>query len=283
MKRLYHLLLAVLVCGASNAQTLQRVAYEFGGLPMEGTLALPANASKEQPVPAVLIVPNWMGPGPYSDAMAMELAKRGVAAFVVDMYGVAIRPETVQAAAAAASEINQGDRAAVRDRANRAVDVLRARPEVDKNRIAAIGFSFGGTVVLELARSGTALNGVVSFHGGLDTPLPEENSKIKAPLLILQGAKDPYVPSTEIMKFSAQLRETEVVWTMGMFGQAASAFTNPAANNKGREEFNERAARQAWDMTFDFLAARLNTSFTGSPGREVVEALKLTVAPPADK
>ncbi|MDP0499669.1 MAG: dienelactone hydrolase family protein [Verrucomicrobiota bacterium JB022] len=268
------LLFPCLLAAALMGQTSEVVRYKVGDSTMASTLVLPANATAEQTRPAVLIVPNWMGPGPYYDAMAQEFARNGIVAMTVDMYGEGVRPANLNQAAEAASVVGAGDRSMMRNRITSAVKEIRNRPEVDKQRIVAIGFSFGGTAALELARSGSTINGVVSFHGGLSTPLPEDNRKIKTSLLVLQGSRDPYVPLEEVLKFLVQMRDTDVDWTFVEFSKATHAFTNPAANQKGKEEFDEKATLQSWEMTFDFIGRRLKVDTTGLNNRKMLDLLK---------
>jgi dienelactone hydrolase len=133
--------------------------------------------------------------------------------------------------------------------------VLRTRPQVDQARIAAIGYCFGGTVVLELARGGANLRGVVSFHGGLATPNPEYARNIKGKVLVLHGADDPFESSAEISAFQEEMREARVDWQMVYYGGAVHSFTNPESGKAGIKgvEYNELADHRSWQAMRDFF------------------------------
>ncbi|KAF0094171.1 MAG: dienelactone hydrolase [Puniceicoccaceae bacterium 5H] len=274
----YLLLLSWWLAVSLTAQPLEYVRYKVGDATMESALAMPEGATAESPRPAILIVPNWMGPGAYYDTMAREFAQQGFVAMTVDIYGADVRPKTAKDAAEAAGKVGTGDRSTMRNRLIAAVKQIRNRPEVDKQHIVAIGFSFGGTGVLELARSGSTISGVVSFHGGLSTPLPEDNRKIKTSLLVLQGSRDPYVTMEDVLKFLAQMKDTEVQWTFVEYSQATHAFTNPAAKEKGKEEYNEQAALQAWEDAYDFIGRMCEVDTSYMKEADMLNALKKTVA-----
>ncbi len=136
----------------------------------------------------------------------------------------------------------------MRDRVNAALDVFKEQAgsvPLDSSRIAAIGFCFGGGNVLELARSGTDLPGVVSFHGNLDTPDPTDARNIKAKVLVLHGADDPLVPETQVQEFIQEMRDAEVDWQLIHYGGAVHSFTNPYADRPGRAEYHPVVAQRA--------------------------------------
>jgi len=167
-----HLLsvIAVLLCvmktqGAIHTET---VDYQQGGATLEGYLAYDDSISGKRP--GVLIVDQWMGITDTEKMRAKMLAQMGYVAFCADIYGKGVRPTTVQEAGAQAGKY-KGNRQLLRARVNAALDELKSNDLVDTNRVAAIGYCFGGTTAIELARSGAQLNGVVSFHGGLDSLL----------------------------------------------------------------------------------------------------------------
>jgi dienelactone hydrolase len=137
----------------------------------------------------------------------------------------------------------------MRSRANAGLEVLRNHPLADVNRIAAIGYCFGGTVVLEMARSGAELAGVVSFHGGLSTPNPSDAKNIKGKVLVLHGADDPAVPPDQVIAFQDELRKAGVDWQMVSYGGAVHSFTNPEAGNDPSRgaAYNEKADKRSWE------------------------------------
>jgi dienelactone hydrolase len=231
----------------------ENVDYKQGDTPLEGYLAYDASAQGK--LPGVLVVPDWMGPGAFSNAKAEELAKLGYVAFAVDIYGKDVRPKDQKEAGAQAGKF-KGDRKLLRARILAALDVLKARPNVDPSRIAAIGFCFGGTTVLELARAGVPIAGVVSFHGGLDSPTPEDAKNIKAKVLVLHGADDPNVPAEQVAAFEDEMRKGGVDWELVKYSKSVHSFTNPAAgsdNSKG-VAYNAEADKRSWQAMKDFFA-----------------------------
>ncbi len=158
----------------------EMIEYKQGDALLEGYLVY--DDSLQGVRPGVLVVHDWMGLGPYAEKRADMLAELGYVAFAIDMYGKGIRPKNSNEAAAQSSIYRQ-DRPLMRARAQAGLDVLMKQPLVDTKKIAAIGYCFGGGVVLELARSGVDIAGVVSFHGQLDTPHPEDDKNIKAKVL----------------------------------------------------------------------------------------------------
>ncbi len=136
------------------------------------------------------------------------------------------------------------------------LDVLRRNPKRDPKRMVAIGYCFGGTCVLELARSGVDIAGVVSFHGGLDTPTPQDAKNIKCKVLVLHGGDDPHVPIKDVEAFEDEMRSGGVDWQLVVYGSAVHAFTNPASGNdksKGAA-YDEKADRRSWEAMKVFFA-----------------------------
>src|SRR5215831_19210213 len=183
----------------------------------------------------VLVVHQWKGLSDYEKKRAEMLARLGYNVFAADIYGKGIRPQTVQAAAQEAGKY-KGDRRLLRERVRAGLDVLVKHELTDPKRVAAIGYCFGGTTVLELARSGAEIAGVVSFHGGLSNPTPEDAKNIKAKVLVLHGADDPNVPPQEVAGFEDEMRQGGVDWQLVAYGGAVHSFTDWNAgddNSKG--------------------------------------------------
>jgi dienelactone hydrolase len=134
--------------------------------------------------------------------------------------------------------------------------VLQQNPLTDSNRIAAIGYCFGGGTVLELARSGANIAGVVSFHGNLDTPNPSDAKAIKAKVLVLHGANDPYVPAEQVAAFESEMRQADVDWQLMAYGGVVHSFTNPEAGNDPSKgvAYNEAADKRSWAAMKQFFA-----------------------------
>jgi dienelactone hydrolase len=246
-------ILAVAATTAGAALRSQAVEYKQGDTVLEGYVAWDDSVQGKRP--GVLVVHDWMGAGPFGNGKCDQLAKLGFVAFAADIYGKGVRPANAQEAGQLAGKY-KGDRALLRARAAAALQALRANPLVDPKRIAAIGFCFGGTTAVELARSGAVLAGVVSFHGGLDSPAPADGKNIKARILALHGADDPYVPAADLAAFEDEMRKSGVDWQLVKYGGAVHAFTNPAAgsdNSKGAA-YNERADKRSWAAMQAFFA-----------------------------
>jgi dienelactone hydrolase len=175
-------------------------------------------------------------------------------AFAADIYGKGVRPQTNEEAAKIAG-IYKSDRALMRARANAALDVLKGQPNVDVSKIAAMGYCFGGTAVLELARSGAELRGIVTFHGGLDSPTPGDGKNIKAKVLVLRGAADPFVSRENIEAFKKELTAAKVDWREEVYPGAGHSFTVPEAGNDLKQgmAYNEAADKKSWEAMKNFF------------------------------
>jgi dienelactone hydrolase len=247
------LILAFLFQGAEAKVEAQKIQYKHGDVALEGYLALPAGPSSAKR-PGILIVHDWTGVGPYLKMRAEQLADSGFVALAIDMYGQGVHPTTPEECAKQAG-IYRADRALMRARAQAGLAVLQKQPMVDPDRIAAIGYCFGGGVALELARSGAPLRGVVSFHGNLDTPNPADARQIKGKILVCHGGDDPYVTPEQVAAFEKEMRDAGVDWQVNIYGGAVHAFTVPSAgndNNKGAA-YNARADARSWQAMADFF------------------------------
>jgi dienelactone hydrolase len=198
--------------------------------------------------PAVLVVHQWKGLGDYEKKRAEMLARLGYNVFAADIYGKGVRPQTMQAAGAEAGKY-KNDRALLRARIRAALEVLTRHELTDPTRIAGIGYCFGGTTVLELARSGADIAGVVSFHGGLSSPKPEDAKDIKCRVLALHGADDPNVPPKEVAAFEDEMRQAKVDWQLVAYGGAVHSFTdwNAGNDNSKGAAYNAVADRRSWE------------------------------------
>ncbi|UFS69845.1 dienelactone hydrolase family protein [Geomonas sp. RF6] len=222
------------------------VTYRQGGAVLEGYVAYDDSVKGKRP--GILVFHEWTGIGPYVKKRVDQLAVMGYVAFAADVYGQGIRPATPEAAAKEAGKY-KADRKLLRDRGRAALDELRKMPEVDPTRLAAIGYCFGGTAALELARSGAPLAGVVSFHGGLDTPVPADALNIRGKILVLHGADDPIVPHDQVVAFQQEMRLARVDWQMISYGGAVHSFTNPDSGNDPAKgvAYNQSADRRSWE------------------------------------
>ena len=209
------------VLAAIKTQTIE---YKQGNTLLEGYLAYDDVVKVKRP--GVLVVHEWNGLQSYIKKRTQQLAKLGYVAFAVDIYGKGIRPKNPEESAKQANIYRQ-DRKLLRERAKAGLQVLQKYPLTDSQRIAAIGYCFGGGTVLELARSGVNIAGVVSFHGNLDTPDINDAKNIKAKVLVLHGADDPFVPEQQVQAFEKEMRLGNVNWQLIFYGGALHSFTNP--------------------------------------------------------
>ena len=254
MKKIAMFALAALVAVAAVAEVKTKtVEYRDGEVVLEGFLAW--DDAVKGPRPGVLIVHQWMGVTDNERMRAEQLAALGYVAFAADVYGKGVRPANQQEAGALAGKY-KGDRALLRSRVAAGLAELKRQPLVDERRVAAIGYCFGGTAVLELARSGADVAGVVSFHGGLDSPSPADGKNIRAKVLVLHGADDPFVPAADIAAFQQELRQAGVDWQMVYYSGAVHSFTQKEAGSDASRgaAYNERADRRSWQAMREFFA-----------------------------
>jgi dienelactone hydrolase len=251
-------LLAVL-CGfafatgsANAAIKVQTVDYEQGATVLEGWLVYDTAAHGKRP--GIVIYPAYWGPSAHEKDVAEKLAKMGYVAFVADIYGKGIRPDTPQAAGAESAKYARENRPLMLQRAVAAFDQLRQSPMVDTSRMAAIGYCFGGAPALDLARSGAPLVDIVTFHGSLATPTPGA-SKIKGHVLALHGAADPIVNAQAVAAFEKEMTDGGVDWQVVLYGDVMHAFTdnthpsNPAHGTK----YDAVADKRSWQAMTDLL------------------------------
>jgi len=238
---------------AGAAIRTQTVEYRSGDTVLEGYLAY--DDAVKVPRPGIVVVPDWMGVSQEARRRCEMLAQLGYEALAADVYGKGARPSTPDEAGKLAGRL-KSDRPLVRKRLLAALEILKKSPGVDPARLAAIGYCFGGMGALELARSGADLKGVVTFHGSLDTPHPEDARNIKAKILVLHGADDPFVTSEQVAAFQDEMRKAGVDWQMLYYGGAVHSFTNPGAgsdNSKGAA-YNTRADGRSWIAMKDFFS-----------------------------
>ncbi len=208
--------------------------------------------------PGLLMVPDWKGVTPAAVEKAKQVAAAGYVVLVVDMYGKGIRPKDDKAALAQVTKMYQ-DLPGLRARAAAALATLRAQAAsapIDTARIGAFGYCFGGKTVLELARSGADIAGVVSYHGGLDTTLPAKSGALKASVLVLNGADDTYVPAAQIQGFESEMKAAGADWQFVNFSGAVHCFALESANSPPGCVYNERAAKRAFTMMNQFFHER---------------------------
>lgn len=212
---------------------------------LEGTVAYDTSAKGKRP--GVLVIHEWTGIDDYTQMRLKKLAELGYVAFAADIYGKGVRPKTPQDAGATAT-IYKKDRPLMRERARLGLAELKKQSHVDSAHVAVIGYCFGGTTTLELARSGAKAQGFVSFHGGLDTPNPADAKNIKAPVEVYTGAADPSVPPAQVASFEKEMKDAGVKYEVVSYPGAVHGFTNPDHGNDPSKgvAYNAEADAQSW-------------------------------------
>jgi dienelactone hydrolase len=253
MKALPLLLAGIAIAGSSFAQVkTETVEYKQGDVVLQGYLSYDASVKGKRP--AVLIIHDWRGVSESTRMRAEMLASLGYLALTADVYGKGVRPKTQEECAAEAGKYYK-DRQLLRARTRAGLDYLAGRPEADPNRLAVMGYCFGGAGALELARSGAPVKGVVTFHGSLNNPAPADAKNIKGKVLVLHGADDPFVKQEEVKGFMDEMRAAGVDWTLVQYSDAVHSFTEKSAGNDNSKgaAYNETADRRSWQAMKDFF------------------------------
>ncbi|AXK71443.1 dienelactone hydrolase family protein [Lysobacter sp. TY2-98] len=260
---------ALLLLAAAHAQAAVRtrnVDWTLDGEKFQGVLVYDDAGPKSKP--GLVMVPNWMGVNPSAVEKAKKVAGRDYVVLVADVYGANVRPKDAKEAGAAAGAL-KGDRGKLRARTQKAVDALRAQARsapLDARHIGAFGFCFGGTSVLELVRSGAALDGAVTLHGGLDaTTSRAAPGTVKTPLLVLNGAADKNVPRDDVAKLQAEMTAGGGDWQFVDFGGAVHCFAEADAGNDPNSNcrYDAKQAPRAYRMLADFFAERFASARAG--------------------
>ncbi|MBN1916497.1 MAG: dienelactone hydrolase family protein [Verrucomicrobia bacterium] len=256
------LVVAALMGSARAAIYTESVEYNDGEAVLEGYLAYDDALDGKRP--GVLIVHEWWGLGTHPKRVAERLAGLGYVAFALDMYGKGKLTDDAKQAGEWAGAFRT-DSALAKRRFEAGLSVLRENDHVDASRIVAIGYCFGGGICLEMARMGVDLAGVVSFHGGLKSAVPETDRKpITAKILVCHGADDPSVPPAEVAAFEEEMRAAGADWVLIAYGGAVHSFTNPDAD-RPTARYNEKADRRSWKAMRQFLAEVFVESPDGLP------------------
>lgn len=223
--------------------TVRDVEYEADGRTMIGSLAVP---DQPRPMPAVLIAHEANGLDDLQKGRARRLAELGYVAFALDYHGSGEPPEFSIAQARTAALWDDPDR--MRALGQAGLDVLRSEPATDPTKVAAIGYCFGGALVLELARTGADLKAVVGFHPGLRPTRPADSANIVGSVLICVGSEDPYVTVDDRTAFEAEMREAQADWRMLLYGGVEHSFTHPHADDTGLPglRYHQPSAEHSW-------------------------------------
>lgn len=239
--------LAACLAAASSFAAIQTktIEYTHNGEVLEGYMAW--DDAKTGPMPGVMIVHDWDGLNDYEKLRARMLAELGYVGFAVDIYGKNNRPKNQQENGQMAQKFYQNP-TLFRGRLQAGLDALRAIDQVDDAKVAAIGYCFGGSGVMELARSGADVNGVVSFHGGMSTQMPAKEGQVKAKMLVCHASQDPSVPRDMFVKWLDEMRDAKVDYQLLAFNLAVHPFTVI-----GGSSYDEKADKRSWEAMQDFF------------------------------
>jgi dienelactone hydrolase len=211
------------------------------------------DAAIEGPRPGILVAPTVRGRSAFEDGRAEELARQGYAALSIDLYGIGTRGQDIEFFRAAMAALRK-DRPRLQQKLLDWVALCRDHASVDHERIAAIGYCFGGLCVLDLARTGIDIRGVASFHGILDPPGNTATNRILAKVLALHGWDDPLATRDAVGRLAAELTSMGADWQIHAYGNTLHAFTNPAANDVSLGTvYNKLAQRRSWAAMQGFL------------------------------
>ncbi len=239
----------VVSCEKAPEVKTEDVSYSATGVTMKGFMAYDAGAEEKRP--GIIVVHEWWGHNEYARKRARMLADLGYTALAVDMYGAGKQAAHPGDAMKFSSAVMK-NMAVARARFQAALDVLKKHPTVDPNNIAAIGYCFGGGVVLQMAREGLDLKGVVSFHGSLATFRPARPGRVKARVLVLHGADDSFITPEQVAAFTKEMEKANVRFEIESFPGAKHAFTNPEADTYAKQfniplAYNAKADEQSWE------------------------------------
>jgi dienelactone hydrolase len=261
---------AALVCLTTLAKAeivTKDIPYEHDGVKLKGFLAYDdAKVKPGSKAPGVLVVHEWWGLNDYPKQRARQLAELGYVAFALDMYGDGVVATDPKKAQALASPFYSDPRL-TRERAALGLQQLMGQAIVDRSRVAAIGYCFGGTTVLELARSGAPLAAVVSFHGGLKTQQPAEKGAVRARVLVCNGADDPMTKNADREAFMQEMERAGVDYAFINYAGAVHGFTNPKADSLGVPgvAYNQKADERSWRLMQDWLCEAFGAPEPGRP------------------
>ena len=233
----------------------REVSYKAGDTVMQGLVAY--DDSVEGKRPGVLVVHEWWGHNDYARKRARMLAELGYTALAVDMYGDGKTADHPEDAGKFSSAVG-GNPQLVRARFDAALSTLKQQPTVDADSIAAIGYCFGGSIVLGMARMGTDIDGVVSYHGSVATKTPAKEGDIKTRILVFNGADDPFVKAEQIEAFKQEMKAAGADYRLVNYPGAVHSFTNPGADEMGKKfdlplAYNEKADKDSWQQTQAFF------------------------------
>ena len=236
----------------------QKIEYQDDDIVLEGYYAYDDQSTAKKP--AVLVCHDWSGKNDFACDKAEKLAQLGYVGFAVDMYGKGKIGKTKEEKTALIKPLME-DRTALQKRILAAFETVQKIDVVNHARIGAIGFCFGGLCVLDLARSGADVKGVVSFHGLLKAPEKSNHASIKAKVLALHGFEDPMVPPEQVKVFGEEMTQAKVDWQIYIYGNTMHGFTNPEANDPGfGTVYSKSADARSWIAMKEFFKETLGSS-----------------------
>ncbi|MDO8262390.1 MAG: dienelactone hydrolase family protein [Gallionella sp.] len=257
MKRFLLLVGFMFATAASHAAIQGReVTYSANGTVLKGYVAYDDATRGKRP--GILVVHEWWGHNEYARMRARMLAERGYTALALDMYGDGKQAHHPDDAQKFSSEVSQNEKLA-KARFEAALELIKKEKTVDAANIGAIGYCFGGSVVLNMARAGEPLKAVASFHGGLGAQHPAEPGRVKARIASFTGEDDPFIPAAQVAAFRLEMDKAGVNYKAVTYPGATHAFTNPAADEYGKKfnlplAYNAAADKASWDAGLAFLA-----------------------------
>ncbi|GIW79539.1 MAG: dienelactone hydrolase [Gemmatales bacterium] len=249
----------LLAVAIANAEVKTKtIVYQHGKVKCHGYLAW--DDAIKGPRPGVLVVHEWWGLNDYARQRARQLASLGYVALAADMYGEGKTADHPKDASAMSGQVRKNIEN-WRQRALAALNTLKAQPQCDKNKLAAIGYCFGGSTVLQLAFSGADLKAVVSFHGALPAPTPEDVKRIRCAILVCHGADDRFIPEKAIKAFREPLDNAGVEYQFIAYRGAVHSFTVPDADKRGIEgiKYNKPADQDSWKRMLKLFKEKLGT------------------------
>jgi dienelactone hydrolase len=234
----------------------KEVSYNANGTTLKGYIAYDDTVKGKRP--GILVIHEWWGHNEYARRRARMFAEQGYTALALDMYGDGKQAHHPDDAGKFASEVSK-NAVLAKARFDAAYNLLSKEETVDASKIAAVGYCFGGSVALNMARIGEPLRAVVSFHGGLGTDHPAEAGKVKARIASFTGEDDPMIPATQVAAFRQEMDKAGVSYKVVTYPGAKHAFTNPDADKYGQEfklplAYNPAADKASWEEGLAFLA-----------------------------
>ncbi len=243
-----------------SIKSFELISTTDNGVELISYVALPENANDDKPVPGILVAPEWWGVVDYPKNVAEKLAKAGYAAVVMDVYGEGKLTGDAEMANMWMQQVLE-DPKMLMARARLVLNDFSDQLAVDGDNLGAIGFCFGGKVVLDMAREGMPVKAVASFHGTL-APKQPADSNFSAKVLVAHGRDDAMVSMDAVEDFKKEMDNAGVDYTVDVYDNAKHAFTNPHADERAAENdidlgYNEQAAKESWDKMMDFMKANL--------------------------